>query len=885
LQRARGFLFSGADIVTPGPAGRFLFCEERIMRLRHLVLAGLSALALIFALVLLLNLSAQSAVAAPVAQSLSSSQAIGDAVAWLATQQDADGGFGDAGLTADVVLALAAANLEPRLMVTTTGESPLDFLAAEAITYTAGGPAAVGKLVVSVVAADGDPYEFAGLDLLATLWEGYSATTGVFARDPYTATSTWDQSLAMLALAAAQEEVPAEAAGALADWRGADGGWPFTPGSPYTDPDSTALALMALLASGRAHVESAGGTILAAEAYLRATQLDSGGWGWGTPSPNSTGLVLQALAALGHVPATWSWTTGAGGNPQADLASLQLPGGAFPGFGGDADVQATAQAIPGLAEAPFPILGRAGMAQRALTWLAEGQNADGGFGGVNSSPGGTAEAVLAFAAAGYDVTTVQSDDGLTPLDYLVTQVPVYSHDGGEVGKLVLAAVAGTVDPRDFGGYNLVVSLTEQISTGGQLGTNSNFKQAIGMLGLSSAGETVPVTVTQWLLDQQQPDGGWEWAAGSGWGSDPDTTAAAIQALLSAGESPTATAVISAVAYLQSVQTDDGGFPASFDNQSNANTTAYAIQALLAVGEDLWAPEWTRDGRTALDALQAFQKADGPFVYQWLADDLAPDDNLAATYQAVPALLERSLPINSLICADGPGNQATVIIDYANGARESICVEFDQAPISGLELLELAGVPYEEAVAFPGMVTQIRDVGCPGDDPYCQEPMYWSYLYWDGAAGWQSYAVGAGDSEIVDGSVDGWHWADWNIWPPAGPGVTPLAVVPFEPVERGADPDQLRPGGVVLPPAGATGAESMPVYVAFGGDLNRNAEVGLLYRPLTGTEWIEVELARGAGAFSATLPIDDPALFEFRGTFADPDGIRVFEWIYLPLLTR
>ena len=89
----------------------------------------------------------------------------------------------------------------------------------------------------------------------------------------------------------------------------------------------------------------------------------------------------------------------------------------------------------------------------------------------------------------------------------------------------------------------------------------------------------------------------------------------------------------------------------------------------------------------------------------------------------------------------------------------------------------------------------------------------------------------------------------------------------------------------MPAVGVDGTQSVPVYVSFGSDLNRDAEVGLLYRPLTGTEWIEVELARGDGAYSATLPIDNPELFEFRGTFSDPDGIRAFQWVYLPLLTR
>jgi prenyltransferase beta subunit len=865
------------------------------MRLRTLVLTAVSALALLFTLGFLLNLSTHSAVAAPpaspasgpvAAHSLNATEAISDAVAWLATQQAADGGFGTAGATADVVLALAAANLEPRLMVTTTGESPLDLLAAQAVTYTAQGPAQAGKLALAVVAADGDPYNFAGLDLLATLWESYSATTGLFARDPFEMTSVWDQSLAMLAVAAAQEAVPPAAVEALLDWQEPDGGWAYMPGYGG-DPDSTSLALMALLASGRANVLSAGHAIEAAEDYLRATQLDSGGWGWGPePSPNSTGLVIQTLAALGYVPATWTWTTATGGNPQADLASLQLPNGAFPAPGGDPSVTATAQALPGLAEVPLPILGRAGMAQRALTWLSQGQNSDGGFGGVTSSAGATAEAVLGFAAAGYDVNTVRSDEDLTPLNYLLTRVPFYNHDGGEAGKLVLAAVAGNADPRSFGGYNLVISLTDHISPNGQLNTSSNFKQSIGILGLSAAGETVPVSVTGWLLDQQQPDGGWQWTAGI-WDSDPDTTAAAIQALLAAGESPSLPAIVDAVGYLQSVQMEDGGFHSAFGDQSNANSTAYVIQALLAAGEDLWAPEWTRNGRTAFDALQAFQKADGPFVYQWGAGDLPPDDNLAATCQAVPALLERPLPI--VIPPEG-GDHAGLVIDDGDGTYKALCVPLTEFPISGFELLDLAGVPYETATENPGYVTRIGDVGCPPDNPTCAGSMFWSYYYLDENGAWQSYPIGGAGSEVVPGTVDGWAWADWNIWPPLPLQFTPrldhlCGAEPFEAVERGPDPDQLVTGDVLLPAAGAAGAESVPVYVSFGSDLNRDAEVGLLYRPLTGTEWIAVPLARGDGAFSATLPIDNPDLFEFRGTWADPNGIRTFRWVYLPLLAR
>ncbi|MCK4832396.1 MAG: hypothetical protein KAS81_06485, partial [Anaerolineales bacterium] len=604
---------------------------------------------------------------------------------------------------------------------------------------------------------------------------------GVFVAGSFTATTTSDQALAMLAVAAVQESVPAAAVSALASWQLQDGSWAWNPTSTFGDPDSTGLALMALLASGRAHtVAVVADAVEAAVEYLRSDQLADGGWGWGSASADSTGMVIQALAALGYVPATWTWVTDSGGHPQAALQGLQLPGGAFPDWQGTANVMATAHALPGLSEAPLPVLGRRAMARRGLTWLAEKQNDDGGFGtSAGSSPGGTAEVVFAFAAAGIDVNTVQSALGMSPLGFLATQVPTYSHDGGEVGKLVLAAVAGDADPRSFGGYDLVISLTNQISPTGQFSTNSNFKQAFGMLALEAAGEAVPLTTTQWLKGQQMADGGWEWAAGSGWGSDPDTTAIAIQALIAAGEPVTATTVISAVSYLHALQNDDAGFPSGFDPASNSNSTAYAIQALLAAGEDLMNDDagqgwvWVRNGRTPVNALRSFQKSDGPLVYQW-GGYFGPTDNMAATYQAVPALLGRYHPFKTVASGSGsadPGNKAGLVVDYGDGRYDALCVSFDESEICGMDLLTLSGLSFVRTE--PGLVTKIGDTGCPAGDPWCAPPYYWSYSTQTTEGAWQAHPGGAADSQIVDGSVDGWRWADWNAWPAPGPILSPI----------------------------------------------------------------------------------------------------------------
>ena len=738
--------------------------------------------------------SAQVQPAAVVADlDLDAADSLDDALDYLATQQLPIGGFpgwtpseADELTTLKVVLALAADNRPVSALTSGSGATALDYLETQVYSYTRDVtgtllPGRIGMFATALAAGDENPYAFgvyptghpgAGepIDLVEELNSTYNPATGAYSTTASAAGSV-NQWWALLGLEAAQETVPVTATTYLLGLQEGDGGWGYGFGG---DVDTTAFVLQALLASG--HVETTDAEVLAGLDFLRAQQDDDGGWGYWwdstyTPSADSTAAVIQALAAVGYTPATESWAVASGGTPQSALAAFQGADGSFSG-----NALGTAHAIAGLDEAPLPILSAEGMANRGLSWIVEQQEDNGGFGGAS----GTADIVVALGSAGVDARSVQSGLGQTPVDYLITQVPTYSADGGEVGKLVMAAVATGEDPRNFGGYNLVISLTQHLSPTGEFGTTSHFRHALAMLGLAAADETVPLTSTQWLKDQQLPDGSWGWAGDPG---DTDTTAAAIQALLAAGEGPDSPPIVDALAYLASIQGDDAGFCYApvWGTQSNADSTAAAVQALLAAGEDL--ENWTVNGRTPLNALRSFQKSDGAFVYEWGGWG-GPVDNIMATYHAVPALLGRPHPITPQTPDDGH-NYAGLVIDYDDGTIETACVSFDEANITGHELMELSEIPY---TVSEGMLRSIREVSA--SDPY-----YWSNWYRDPVtATWQYYDTGFDLTTIVDGSVDGWHFVDWNIYPSPAPAVNLSAgaicgMEDFEAVFVGPDPDR------------------------------------------------------------------------------------------------
>ncbi|MBE0610699.1 MAG: terpene cyclase/mutase family protein [Dehalococcoidia bacterium] len=247
-------------------------------------------------------------------------------------------------------------------------------------------------------------------------------------------------------------------------------------------------------------------------------------------------------------------------------------------------------------------------------------------GGYASSPGQSMDAIYALRSAGYDPAK-DSVGGVTPVDYLKANAAALTSPGA-AAKGALAAKALGLDPKAVNGVDLpgVVAAAYDPDTGAYAG--DDFSQSIAMIGLACTGNPVEAKAIDALrATQVETEGGW----GFGGGSDPDTTAIAIQALVATGVPTADPALVKALAYVKASQGNDGGW--GFDpSESNASSTAYVVQALIALGEDPEASAWAKDGVTPIAFLLGQQNADGSFK---------GFDPAYATNQALPALAGRT----------------------------------------------------------------------------------------------------------------------------------------------------------------------------------------------------------------------------------------------------
>ncbi len=310
-------------------------------------------------------------------------------------------------------------------------------------------------------------------------------------------------------------------------------------------------------------------------------------------------------------------------------------------------------------------------------WLAT-QLTPGGYVASTTTPGqpdlsGTANVIAALAAADVDPT-----GAYVALHFLESNVDAYVTVGGADGPgqlalLILDAHALGVDPRTFGGTDLVSRLlaTQQTSgpDTGLFGTEGQaadydaggYQQGLALAALAAAGVTGTAPVTSavaWLTGEQCPDGGWTspdnannactGVPASFGGPDTNSTALAVEGL-AAQHALTTPVSTNALAFLTGGQDADAGwslYPNTLTTPgvTDPDSTALVIQALVALGQSPVAGSFQKGAATPVSALLSFQLASGTGAGAgafYFPGSTAPD--LLATYQAVPAAAGVTFP--------------------------------------------------------------------------------------------------------------------------------------------------------------------------------------------------------------------------------------------------
>jgi energy-coupling factor transport system substrate-specific component len=272
---------------------------------------------------------------------------------------------------------------------------------------------------------------------------------------------------------------------------------------------------------------------------------------------------------------------------------------------------------------------RASEASRAADWLVAAQNEDGGWGSSPedaSAPDMTAWAMLGLEAAGRNPLDI-ARGGRGPVAYLRANVGALGSPG-DYARTILALHGAGVDPRSFGGHDLVVALAAQRRDNGSFEGWPN-STAFSIMALRVGGGGVEQSIS-WLLGAQNGDGGWGDLPGPP--STPEGTAAVMQAI------PTTSAAQRGLGYLRRTQRPSGGFPLGGSGAVNSQATAWAVQGMLAAGVD---PASVREGgKSALDYLAARQDADGHYRYSPSSDQTP----VWVTSQVLAAVAGDSFPV-------------------------------------------------------------------------------------------------------------------------------------------------------------------------------------------------------------------------------------------------
>jgi hypothetical protein len=115
-----------------------------------------------------------------------------------------------------------------------------------------------------------------------------------------------------------------------------------------------------------------------------------------------------------------------------------------------------------------------------------------------------------------------------------------------------------------------------------------------------------------------------------------------------------------------------------------------------------------------------------------------------------------------VSAQSPVHRAAIVARFAEGQNLYRCIEFQEASITGEELLRRTNwnIVMDATTSEGNAVCRINETGCGVEDCFCNcrgdECVFWSYWHWaDGD--WEYAITGGGGYSVVDGALEGWSW--------------------------------------------------------------------------------------------------------------------------------
>ena len=276
----------------------------------------------------------------------------------------------------------------------------------------------------------------------------------------------------------------------------------------------------------------------------------------------------------------------------------------------------------------------------ALSFLKNIQQSNGAISGFITS----SWAVMAIAAAGEDPHDWTGSSGQSIVHYLIAKRDLIDLNKTlDVARFILAMTAAEENPRNINGVDYVAKL-KNLSVNGQIGyeawVNDDFWAVLALISADEAAiSTVVHESVEFIKEHQNADGGWGWGRKGVTASDVDDTAAAIMALVSAGEDRSSEVVENALQYLRDNQRSTGGFP-SWD-VINSNSDSWAMGAIVSVGQN--PVQWQVSSTNVIEHLLNLQNENGSF--NRTSNDSPGIDKAWCTSYAIVALCLNPYPVN------------------------------------------------------------------------------------------------------------------------------------------------------------------------------------------------------------------------------------------------